>query len=319
VLRPRLDRIRDRLGTSVGRYRLDECVRCGLGLINPAPTGDLSPYYPGQYLSQEAGEDGGGGGRPEGLLSRAERWYRYDQYRFDFGILRRAAGVDVGEVASYVDIGCGSGERVAYAHRRGCPRAVGVDRYRFGKSSARRGVELVTTEIADFRPREKFQVVSMFHVLEHVEDPVAVLAHLRDSVVSSDGVLVVQVPNYGCRERRLFGRRWFGLDVPRHLYQFDARTLRLVLRAAGFDVVDVRAVNAPLHPVTLVPSLLPALDVQRIWTRPGSLLSKVVAQVAWAAVTALVLPVTWLQNATGSGSMLTAVARPDRSVSVQAE
>jgi SAM-dependent methyltransferase len=300
----RYDDIPDRLGTSPGGYRLDECDGCGLGLINPAPSGDLSSFYPDHYLSQE--EDGGS----ESALSRLERTYRYDQYRFDFALLRRATGLDIGSAASYVDIGCGSGERVTYAHGRGCGRAVGVDRYEFGKAASRRDVELVTSEVVDFRPVERFAVVSMFHVLEHVEDPVGILRHLRENVVADDGVLVVQVPNYRVLERRIFGRRWFGLDAPRHLFQFDRWTVRRALEASGWEVTAGYRVNAPLHPVTLVPSAFPALDPQRIWVGTGSPAGRLVKQLLWAAVTLCAIPVAAVQNLARNASMLTVVARP---------
>lgn len=305
-LRRRYDDIPDRLGTSARTYELDECTACGLGLINPAPSGDLSAYYPENYLSQEdaAAE------AEAGMLSRLERVYRYNQYRFDFGLLRKATGLEVGSARSYVDIGCGSGERVTYVAAQGCRRAVGVDRFTFAKSASRREVELVTSEVVAFRPLERFEVVSMFHVLEHVEDPVGILAHLREAVISDDGALVVQVPNYGAVERRLFGRRWFGLDAPRHLFQFNASTARAAVEAAGFEVVSVAKVNASLHPVTLVPSVFPSLDVQRIWVRPGSRRSKVALQLLWAAVTVAAIPFALVQNLARNASMLTVVARP---------
>jgi hypothetical protein len=188
----------------------------------------------------------------------------------------------------------------------------GADRYRFGKRSSRREVELVTSEVVEYRPSERFEVVSMFHVLEHVEDPVGILRHLRRAVVSEDGALVIQVPNYAAAERRLFGRRWFGLDAPRHLLQFDATTIRTALEQAGFEVVSVARANAPLHPVTLVPSAFPALDVQRIWVRPGSRRSKVAWQLLWAVVTVAAIPLAWVQNLVRNASMLTVVARPRR-------
>ncbi|MCW2787356.1 MAG: Methyltransferase type 11 [Marmoricola sp.] len=306
-LRVRYPDLPDRFETSVAPWRLDECSGCGLGMINPAPAGDQSCYYPSSYLSQEGDASGPVAG---GLLSRLERSYRFDQYRYDFRLLAAASGVDVARSASYLDVGCGSGERVEYAAGLGVPHAVGIDRYRFAKQLPRANAELVTSEIVDFRPEERFAVVSMFHVLEHVEEPVAVLRHLGEHVVAEDGVLIVQVPNYGSAERRLFGRRWFGMDAPRHLFQFDERTVRRACEEAGLDVVAVRKANAPLHPVTLVPSLLPALDVQRIWVRPGRAWRKVIVQALWALATAVAIPVAWLQQVTGNASMLTVVARP---------
>lgn len=303
TLGSRYQGVPDRLGTSPGTYSVHECAACGLALINPAPSGDLSPFYPDNYLSQEDSA------APESLLSRLERRYRYDQYQFDFRLLTRATGLEIGDAASYLDVGCGSGERVTYAAGRGCTRAVGIDRYAFGKQDSRKRVELINTEITDFRPAERFEVVSMFHVLEHVEDPVGVLRHLGDEVLAPHGTMVIQVPNYGSFERRLLGRRWFGLDAPRHLFQFDESTARKAVEGAGLEVVEVYQVNAPLHPVTIVPSVFPSLDVQRIWVRPGSRLVKLALQALWAAATIVAIPFSFVQNLARSASMLTVVAR----------
>jgi SAM-dependent methyltransferase len=296
------------LDTSPGTYTIDECTHCGFALLNPAPTGDLSQYYPTHYLSQE----GDGSSSANSLLSRAERAYRYDQYRFDFGLLHRASGLQISRADSYVDVGCGSGERVQFASRSGCERAVGIDRYQFAKRSSHQSAQFVDTEILDFVPPDRFEVASLFHVLEHVEDPIGILTHLRESVLTRDGWIIVQVPNYGSLERRIFGRRWAGLDVPRHLFHFDARALRRSVQAAGYDVQEIYRVNAPLHSVTLVPSIAPSLDVQRIWVRPGSAAFKIAAQALWAVATLATVPLAMVMNWSGSGSMLTVVARPAR-------
>ena len=54
------------------------------------------------------------------------------------------------------------------------------------------------------------------------------------------GVLIIRCPNFGSLERRLFGRWWTGLDVPRHLQHFNRRTLRLLLVDSGLRVIRVR-------------------------------------------------------------------------------
>jgi SAM-dependent methyltransferase len=54
-------------------------------------------------------------------------------------------------------------------------------------------------------------------------------------------VLALHVPNWDSIERRLFRERWIAIDAPRHLYHFDARTLRLLLEQAGFEVRQLEA------------------------------------------------------------------------------
>lgn len=297
--RPRYEGVPDRLGTTTETFDVWECTGCGSGFLHPMPSGDLGRYYPQSYLS------GAGGAR----RFDPERWYRYDQYRFDMGLLRRAAGRPLSSFESYVDIGCGTGERVTYARQAGVDRSCGVDRFDFAKPALGRGVELVNSDVTDYRPSEPFQLASLFHVLEHVDDPLGLLRHIGEHVLVEGGWLIVQVPNYDSYERRLFGSRWFGLDVPRHLWDFSRAAVADLLTAAGFSIAGTYQRNALLHPVTIVPSLSRELDVQRIWVdRSRGTAVKRLMMVAWAAVSAMTIPISLVQNMLGRASMLTVVA-----------
>jgi len=79
-----------------------------------------------------------------------------------------------------------------------------------------------------------FDVVTLFHVLEHLPDPGTALLVVR-SLLRAEGVLVAQVPNVDSYQARLFGRRWYGLDVPRHVVNFTAQSLARLLARCGFE------------------------------------------------------------------------------------
>ena len=310
------DGLADRLQTTARTFAIDECTSCQAGVLNPAPIGDVSAFYPTNYLSGERGEGSapGGGGGEAGAAGTGgglslEKWYRYNQYRFDFRLLERASGLSIGQTPSYVDLGCGSGERMAYAGERGCARAMGVDKFDFVKSTVRGEAEIVNSDILEFAPAARFAAVSLFHVLEHLDDPASVLAHIRDEIIAPDGHLIIQVPNYGSVERRLFGGRWFGLDVPRHYWHFNQTALCRLLDAHGYRAVAAYRRNAALHPVSIAPSISPDVDVQRIWVRHA----KGVAyrrrmMLLWSGLTLLTIPQSVGQSAFGQGSMLTVVA-----------
>ena len=98
-------------------------------------------------------------------------------------------------------------------------------------------ITISTAENARLEP-ERYDCVTMWHVLEHVHSPSRALAAAA-AALRPGGVLKVAVPNAEGFEATLFGRRWGALDVPRHLYHFSARTLARYLREAGFDAVDM--------------------------------------------------------------------------------
>lgn len=302
----KFDGIKDRLLTTTKTFSISECKSCGMALLNPMPTGDVSKYYPTNYLSSEEELSVQNNSKFD-----IERWYRYNQYRYDFGLMQKAVGLHLKDAKSYIDIGCGSGERVTFAKDEGCQKANGVDKFDFAKNKSKQEVGIINSEIINYKPTKKFQVASLFHVMEHIENPAEMLNHIRAHIIAKDGVIIVQVPNYGAIERKVFKKRWFSFDVPRHVWQFNERSMKRLLNDTGYDVIRSYQLNAPLHPVTIVPSLFPELDIQRIWVnQKKGIFYKRIMTILWAGMTILTIPLSLLQNILNRSSMLTVIAKP---------
>ncbi len=295
--------LRDRFDTTSKTFSVSECTSCKAGLLNPMPTGDVSQFYPTNYLSGEDQAEEKSGGFD------FEKWYRYNQYKYDFKLLRQASGLTFKNAESYIDVGSGSGERITFAREQGCSKAFGVDKFDFAKNQSKQEAKIINSEIIDYKPSNKFQIASLFHVLEHVENPEEILAHIKKSILAKDGYLIVQVPNYGSFERHLFKSKWFSFDVPRHIWQFNEQSLTNMLKHAGYKIEATYQSNAPLHPVTIVPSINRELDIQRIWVNHsrGNWYKRFMTAV-WGALTILTIPMTIIQNIFKRSSMLTVVA-----------
>jgi SAM-dependent methyltransferase len=95
------------------------------------------------------------------------------------------------------------------------------------------GVPVNTGFVQDvsFAPRS-FDAVTMYHALEHVEDPVAILSRLR-SWMTDDGLLLIEVPNVEARCIAPAHRLHFA-----HFYSFSRATLEAVAQSAGFRPVQ---------------------------------------------------------------------------------
>jgi SAM-dependent methyltransferase len=142
----------------------------------------------------------------------------------------------VGE-GRYLDVGCGSGGALGVARALGW-RVAGIETDEVAAARARRFTdELHVGDVlsAPFAPG-RFDVVSAFHVLEHVPDPVAVARRMLEWLAPG-GLLIVEVPNAGGLGARLFGGAWAGLELPRHLSHFTPATLEAVIDKAGGKVV----------------------------------------------------------------------------------
>lgn len=297
--------LRDRLDTTTKTFSFSECDSCHMGMLNPTVVGDASSFYPTNYLSEEIEAQ-------EPVKRKSfdlEKWYRYNQYKYDFKLLKRASGISLAQASSYVDIGCGSGERVTFASEQGCKQAIGVDKFDFAKNKSRQEAKIINSDILDYKPAKKIKISSLFHVLEHLENPHQILTHLHKHVIAKDGYLVIQIPNYDSFERRIFRDKWYSLDVPRHLWQYNEKSVRKLLEDTGYKVDGMYQLSAPLHPVTIVPSMFRDLDVQRIWVDQshGSLYKKVM-MLLWACLTILTIPFALFQNLFRKSSMLTVVA-----------
>lgn len=83
----------------------------------------------------------------------------------------------------------------------------------------------------------RFDVITMFDVVEHVEDPVALLAAAR-RLLAPDGLLVFETQNVASPFARLMGLRWQHYKFHEHLWHFAPRTMRRLLEQAGFELVE---------------------------------------------------------------------------------
>jgi SAM-dependent methyltransferase len=93
-------------------------------------------------------------------------------------------------------------------------------------------------------PGCSYDLVTMWHVLEHLHDPLATLSQCR-RVLKPGGVLMVEVPNVSSLCSGIFRSYWAPLEAPRHLYQFTSATLRTLLVTAGFQVRRLRGIASP--------------------------------------------------------------------------
>jgi len=158
--------------------------------------------------------------------------------------IRRALNIFLRQRAGFVrslkpegrllDYGCGNGSFATWMSRSGF-EVVGLEPFSLGKSEMRERLTLIQAPLESVEDDlGEFDVITLWHVLEHLVEPVAVLERLARRL-RPDGVLIVSVPNFRSWQRSLFGGGWFHLDPPRHLLHFDPESLRDCLCRAGLE------------------------------------------------------------------------------------
>jgi SAM-dependent methyltransferase len=93
-------------------------------------------------------------------------------------------------------------------------------------------------------PRESFDAITCFDVLEHVYEPRQVMARVGEWL-KPGGIFYVLVPNVDSAEARVFGSYWHGLELPRHLFHYSPASLKFLAQSAGLQEVSIETHRNP--------------------------------------------------------------------------
>lgn len=213
-------------------FSMVSCEGCGLGRTEPQPPLEkLGDFYPQDYGPHQ--------GKDEAKSRPRERW----RSGWLGGSLERKVMKPFGQ-ARLLDFGCGGGSYLLRMRNQGW-NVVGVDASRSTCDKLKKEEGLTvhygTFPHPDLKPRS-FEVVTMWHSLEHVTDPVAVLKFARDLLVDG-GRLIVAVPCWTSANFERYLGDWFALDMPKHLFHFTPESLRKAIEKAGFEVNSVERLN----------------------------------------------------------------------------
>ena len=144
-----------------------------------------------------------------------------------------------------LDVGCGSGYRLRRMAEAGW-KVEGIDFDQQAVKMARsKGFEVRCGSLVEASyPADTFDVVSMYHVIEHVDNPLNVLRECI-RILRPGGRLVLATPNIQSWGHKRFGVAWRGLEPPRHLHLFSSAALNALLASAGFAGTSLRFYIAP--------------------------------------------------------------------------
>jgi SAM-dependent methyltransferase len=150
----------------------------------------------------------------------------------------------------------------------------------------------------------------MFHVLEHLYDPVGYI-EAAYRLLRPDGRLIIQVPNASSWQFLLLGKKWNGVDVPRHLINFKRQDLDALLDACGFEVLRHKHFSLRDNPAGLATSLAPGLDPMARRVRGVEETSgiKLLKDLAYFGLVVAGLPFTLVEATCRAGSTIMIEAR----------
>ncbi len=230
----------------MGPWTIVKCTNCELKFLNPRPAPEslYSDYHQRLHI-----EDAPAIGERDAI----ERGVRAWDERVEWLSQWKSEG-------QALDMGCASGFFLENLRRRGWK----VSGCEIGEWAAQRarslfGISVKAGDIlrADI-PEAANDLVTLWDLLEHVADPLAVLTRARRAA-RKDGVILVRVPNVASLDARVLGANWIDWCLPYHFYHFTPKTLISMAVRAGLAVrrLETEVSSVPLRflflPLTMPP------------------------------------------------------------------
>ena len=213
-------------------YRYVKCLACGTVYLNPLPHfNNLSELYSSDYHIWNK--------------NRIKLFFHYaliDLPQYQQVKRFRKSG-------SLLDIGCGMGTFLACLQGKGGWVVAGTEPSSYGCEAAFKefGLSLWqgTLEEASFEERS-FDVITLWDVLEHVENPRLLLKEIF-RLLREDGIFLMTMPNIDSLDFPLFKGRWYYLTAPYHFSFFTPQRLLSLLREEGFTIISARTTLLSLY------------------------------------------------------------------------
>ncbi|MFM2136204.1 MAG: hypothetical protein RL021_1604 [Bacteroidota bacterium] len=205
-------------------FDVQKCNSCGFLFTNPRPSqAEIGPFYESKdYISHSNSK--------KGLFNKVYQQVRDIAIHQKTDLISKLTGLDG---LSLLDIGCGTGEFLAGCKAKGWSvRGVEPGNAAREQAITNHGLQVTGEEYLN-KSTDSYDVITMWHVLEHVHD----LNPRIDQVyrlLKREGVLIIAVPNHTSYDASAYGKYWAAWDVPRHLYHFSPATIKKLLLKHGF-------------------------------------------------------------------------------------
>jgi 2-polyprenyl-3-methyl-5-hydroxy-6-metoxy-1,4-benzoquinol methylase len=218
-----------------------KCTNCKVQFTNPRPTSDhIGRYYdfPEYYSHDDSAKN----------LTQLI----YQNIR-KITITRKVALINslVKEKGKLLDYGCGTGEFLNQAKIEGWNVSGCEPNKKASNLASQKISEKIFSELDDLDSNQSFDVITLFHVLEHVHKLRKTVKSLL-KLLKPDGYLVIAIPNPESYDAKKYGDTWAGWDVPRHLYHFNSDAMKSFQEVFNLELVDLKKMPFDSYYVSLL-------------------------------------------------------------------
>ncbi|MCO6498250.1 MAG: class I SAM-dependent methyltransferase [Chitinophagaceae bacterium] len=205
------------------------CDRCGLLFTQDVPAEDESAkyYQAEQYISHSD--------TAKGIVNQLYHTVRKQTLKDKQKLIERISGKQKGNL---LDIGSGTGGFLHTMQSAGW-NVTGIEPDEIARKNARTLHQLETFDSGHLQSLENksFDVITMWHVLEHVHQLDYQMKELH-RLLKDNGVIFIAVPNHTSYDAEHYGTFWAAWDVPRHLYHFSPGSMNFLAEKYHFTITD---------------------------------------------------------------------------------
>lgn len=207
-------------------FHICECLNCGLLYTMPRPPKDkIGNYYKSEeYYSHQENK--------KGFIPKIYERVKTVNLKHKYKLATKGLGK-----GKLLDIGCGVGDFLHKLEAHGW-HCVGVEPSEDAKAIARKRTNAELLESVDLNriPDNYFEVITMWHVLEHVDELKWQVEQLQ-RLISNEGRIVIAVPNFKSYDAQFYKEHWAAYDVPRHLNHFNRQSISKIFSTNGLKLV----------------------------------------------------------------------------------
>jgi 2-polyprenyl-3-methyl-5-hydroxy-6-metoxy-1,4-benzoquinol methylase len=207
------------------KFLLCKCSDCKLIFTNPRPDQEnIAPYYQSDnYISHQD--------KTNNFVNKIYKAVRFFTIRKKVSWINKYSE----STGKILDVGCGTGYFLAEAKKAGWI-TTGIEPNETARCNAEQKNLIVYSNLEQISLEEKFNIITLFHVLEHIHDLRKTTKKLI-KLLDKEGLLFIAVPNYHSYDSTHYGEHWASLDVPRHLYHFTPESIQKLAKIFDLEIV----------------------------------------------------------------------------------
>jgi len=224
-----------------GRYILDKkndflvsgCQDCGLIFLPEIVINEdyYKKYYEQGYYNQE-------GKKGNVILNKILIFISSFSLKNKQRIISKIT--DTPDKISILDIGCGAGAFLSYLDSKKFDKT-GIEINNEGYEATKiQGINVFNQDISEVNfDGKKFDVISLWHVLEHIKEPKLLFENIKKNL-DNNGIVIFQIPNTRSIGFKYGEKNWFHMDSPRHLMLYNIKSVKKLCEITGFEIISIK-------------------------------------------------------------------------------